>query len=131
MRATLLILAPVLLAGCAAVDGRDVSSRERDALERTLAGRVAGEAQNCVPSREGEALRAVDRRTVVYGNGRVIWVNRLDRDCPGLGPSTTLIVEPFGDRYCRLDRVRALEPGGTIPGPICPLGSFTPYRLRR
>jgi hypothetical protein len=129
MRFRLILLgAAALAAGCAATDGRETASRDREALERQLAGRVAGAPQACVTRREGESLRAIDRRTIVYDGGREIWVNRLEADCPGMRPDSILIVEPFGDRYCRLDRIRALDRGSAIPGPICPLGNWTPYR---
>jgi hypothetical protein len=127
MRSLLIIL---VLAGCAAAG--DIEDRsEARALERELATRVAGEPRECVPRTQGRSLTAADRRTIVYDDLGTLWVNRLAADCPGLRPDTTLIVETFGDRYCRNDRVRALEPGSTIPGPICLLGSFTPYRERR
>lgn len=118
------------LAGCAAA-GEVEDTREARALERQLATRVAGEPRECVPRFQGQALTAADRRTIVYEAGGDIWVNRLAADCPGLRPFGTLIVETHGDRYCRNDRIRALEPGTTIPGPICLLGTFTPYRARR
>jgi hypothetical protein len=130
MRATLTMLAPLLLAGCTAMDGADTTSREARALDRRLAERVAGEPQTCISQRQGVSLHAVDSRTIVYDDGRDIWVNRLEAACPGLRPGATLIVEPFGDRFCRNDRIRALEAGAAIPGPYCRLGSFTPYRAR-
>jgi hypothetical protein len=67
----------------------------------------------------------------VLRRGDTVWVNRLEGHCPGLRPLNTLVVEPsLGGQYCRNDRVRAIEPGSSIPGPICPLGDFTPYRRR-
>jgi hypothetical protein len=129
MRSRLVLLgAAALAAGCAATDGRDMATRDREQLERQLAGRMAGPPQACVTGRQGQALRAVDRRTIVYDGGREIWVNRLEADCPGMRPDSILIVEPSGDRYCRLDRIRPLDRAGAIPGPVCPLGNWTPYR---
>lgn len=127
MRA-LILIAPALAAGCAAAG--EPGSRDRAAFDREIAERVAGPAEACVPQRQSQSLRAVDRRTIVYEDGRVLWVNRLEANCPSLRPDSVLIVETFGDRYCRNDHVRALEPGARIPGPICRLGSFTPYRRR-
>lgn len=123
-------LPALALAGCAS-SGEIEDGREARALERQLAGRFAGEPEECVPRIQAQALHPVDRRTLVYETPGRIWVNRLDADCPSLRPDVTLIVETYGDRYCRNDRVRALEPGTTIPGPICLLGSFTPYSARR
>jgi hypothetical protein len=128
MRALFLVLA---LAGCAAAGriGDDETSESR-ALARQLAERTAGEPQQCAPRFEGQGLHAVDRRTIVYDAPGQLWVNRLEADCPSLTPDTVLVVETFGDGYCRNDRFRTLERGSSIPGPYCRLGNFTPYRRR-
>jgi hypothetical protein len=128
MRA-LILMVPALVAGCA-MAGDGPAGRERTALDRDLAERVAGPAEACLPRRQNQSLRAVDRRTIVYDDGRILWVNRLEANCSGLRLDSILIVETFADRYCRNDRIRALEPGSPISGPACRLGSFTPYRRR-
>ena len=121
MRSLALLL---LVAACAAVpEARD--SR----LARELEGRVAGEPEACVSANQSQSLQAVDRRTIVLRTSDTLWVNRLAGECPGLSPMSTLVVETFSGRYCRGDRVRGIEAGGSIPGPSCPLGDFVPYRL--
>jgi hypothetical protein len=127
MRASFLAL---LLFGCAATAPHGVS-REQSDLSSDLAGRSAGQPQICVSTVRSQNLRIVDPQTLVYGHGRTIWVNRLRDPCPGLRPFDTLIVEVRGAQYCRGDLVRGLTPGTTIPGPMCPLGDFIPYRLPR
>ena len=117
----------ILTAGCAAT-GTDVSSRDQQALAEELTGRSAGKAQACVPARQAQSLQIVDRRTIVYRDFDTVYVNRLDADCPGLRPFNTLIIEANGSQYCRGDRVRAVEPGSSIPGPFCVLRDFVPYR---
>lgn len=117
----------LLLGGCAAVEP-DGPTRDQRALAEDLATRTAGEPESCAPARQGQALRIVDERTLVLDEGRTIWVNNLRDRCPGLRPMDQLIVEVHGDRYCRGDTVRGRQPGTTIPGPICVLGDFTPYR---
>lgn len=124
MRIPLILLA---LAGCAGT-GASPTAGEGDALSRELAGRVAGEAESCVTAGQSSSLRAVDRQTLVYREGRTLWVNRLRSACPGIAPMNTLIVEVKIGRYCRGDFVRGLEPGANIPGPTCVLGDFVPYR---
>jgi hypothetical protein len=116
----------ILLAGCAAPMA---SGKEADELARELEGRVVGEPTSCIPIRQTTSLTVVDARTLAYRTGQTTWINRLDSDCPGMRPLTTLIVEAHGSQYCRGDRVRTQDPGTTIPGPICVLGDFTPYRL--
>ena len=92
-----------------------------------LVGRTAGPAQRCVPVELARPLRIVDERTVLYGSGRTIWVNRLPNACPGADRMDTLIAEPTGARYCNGDFIRLLDPATRIPGPVCVLGDFVPY----
>ena len=127
MRFTLLMLP--FLAGCVASTPSSKAGSQ-DELNRELAGRVAGDAQDCVPTAGtgSDGLRAVDAQTPTYRQGSTIWVNRMPAACPGVRPLATLVVEVRGGRYCRGDLVRGLEPGAAIPGPLCALGQFTPYR---
>ena len=118
-------LLPLLLVAtaCAAPSAR----RDAD-LSDELAGHTAGPPRDCVSASPGGSLAPRDRQTLVYRRGDTIWVNRLADACPGLDPTSRLIVEVHGSQYCRGDRIRAIEPGLAIPGPICLLGRFTPYR---
>ena len=123
------VLALLLLLGACAGPGASGTDREADALQRDIAGRTEGPPQSCIPaSSAGQNLRIANPRTLVYEQGRTVWVNRLDSDCPGMRPTDTLIVEVNGSQYCRGDRFRAASQGSTIPGPTCILGNFTPYR---
>lgn len=117
-----------LLAGCA-LGERRLSGEEE--LARELAGRLAGRPQSCIPAMADRGLVPVDRQTLVSRQGGRVWVNRLRSECPGISPHGTLVVETFSGQYCRGDRVRGLEPGGSIPGPSCVLGEFVPYTVRR
>jgi hypothetical protein len=124
------ILLAFLVVGCTAPGPLSSASSQAD-LAAELDGRVAGAPESCVSTSASQGLRVVDSRTLVHHSGRTVWVNRLAGDCPGLRPLDTVIVEVRGAQYCRGDRVRGLSPGTTIPGPVCPLGDFIPYRLPR
>lgn len=128
MRASIGILAVfALTAGCAAGDGPTTRAAQGE-LAQALAGRTPGEARHCVPILSARALRVIDAQTLLYDAGDTIWVNRLEGRCPGLRASDPLIVEPTGSQYCRGDRIRSLDPVSRIPGPICILSDFVPYR---
>ena len=129
MRALLLPLIAIAAAGCAA-SGTQSESRDQRELARELADRTPGEAKRCIPSRQNEALTIVDARTVVLRSGPTVWVNRLDGPCPGLRPMNTLLIEAHGSQYCRGDRIRGVEPGAIIGGPVCTLRDWTPYGPR-
>jgi len=121
------LLPLLLLASACAATGAGPSGGEAE-LERELAGRTAGEPRECVSASSGSNLVARGRQTLVYQRGDSIWVNRLAAACPGLDEMSQIVIEVHGSRYCRGDRFQARAPGLTLPGPICVLGSFTPYR---
>jgi hypothetical protein len=116
----------LLTAACAATDAGP-SSGEAD-LSRELAGRTAGEPRACVPTSPGTNLAARGRQALVYESGDTVWVNRLAASCPGLDEMSQIVIELHGSQYCRGDHFRARHAGQSIPGPICVLESFTPYR---
>ena len=119
----LLLLVLTGLVGCS----RPVVPPGAD-LAQTLAGRVAGRPQSCVPTQSASGLRVIDAATLGYGSGPTIYVNRLDGPCPGVRELSTIIVEVHGSDYCRGDHFRAVEPAASIPGPVCFLGDWVPYR---
>ena len=110
------------LAACAASPPGPVTAQPTE-----LAGRVAGGAQRCVLIVQGEGLRLADSHTILYGQGRTLWVNRLAPECSGLSRSDALVIEPLGSQYCRGDLVRTIDPVSRLPGPACRLGDFIPY----
>src|SRR4051812_15634238 len=120
MRGLLLI---VLLSGCSLSPH---AGESRAATE--LAGRVAGQARSCVGFSPGQGLTVLDETSVGYRSGRTLWVSRLATPCHGLDPLNTLMVEVNGSQFCRGDHVRVIEHPLTVPGPICILGDFVPYR---
>ena len=126
------LLLSFVLAGCAAATSAGREADEEAVLDRELAGRAAGEPQSCIPWRSTQSLQAAGRGRLVYRDGDTLWVNRPTVECRGLEPTDTLVVEMRGgSRYCRGDRVRAIEPGTSVAGPVCVLGDFTPYRRSR
>jgi hypothetical protein len=101
------------------------------AFERELATRTAGPPRDCVTaSPGGGGLVIVARGTIGYRDGATLWVNRLAGACAYMKPLDTLAVDARDGQICRGDHVRGLEPGRSIPGAICILGPFTPYRAQ-
>lgn len=117
----------LLTAGCAAA-GADIPTRDQQVLTKELEGYAPDAPQACVPAGQAQSLQIVDRQTLVYRDSTTIYVNRLGADCPGMRPFATLIIEADGGRYCRGDRVRAVEAGSSMAGPFCVLRDFVPYR---
>lgn len=100
-------------------------------VAQALAGRVvAGPPQTCVSQFGSDHMYALDPQTVAYGYGKTIYVNRLAAPCPAVHQLNTLISESYGGMHCRGDRIRGAEPGAIIPGPVCILQNWVPYRSR-
>jgi hypothetical protein len=119
----LVLLFAIALTGCM----RPIAPRGAG-LAHELAGYAAGAPQSCVLTFPGHSLRVIDSSTLAYGSRGTIYVNYPGGPCPALSPFNTLIVDAQPGRYCRGDRVRGLEPGAIIPGPVCILGDWVPYR---
>jgi len=97
-------------------------------LARELAGYTAGTPQSCVLNSRSDSLHAIDSSTLALGSRGTVYVNHLGGPCPAISSFNTLIVDTQTGRYCRGDRVRGLEPNSLIPGPVCILGDWVPYR---
>ena len=124
-----LILA-VALAGCtASAESQRSQAAEADRdLAKATEGRVAGKPQDCIPINRAGGPQIIDKQTLVYTDMGTVYVNRLPAACPSLDRNDTIISEVYGGNLCRNDRFRSLQPGTSIPGAYCQLGSFTPYR---
>ena len=121
------LLIPLLALAASCAGGEAEPQAGEAAAIRQLEGRIAGEPQRCVPIEQARSLTIVERGTMLYSSGRTIWLVRLRDACPSLSRFDTLVVEPMGSQYCRGDQVRSIDPGSTIPGPICVIESFVPY----
>lgn len=128
----LLLLLPLSLTSCALTPAEQslAASKEARNFAEEVAGRVPAASGTCVSTFGRENLRVVNRSTLAYGSGRTVQINTLPAPCPGLDQFNTIIIEAQGSQYCRGDRIRSIEPGGIIPGPVCHLGNWTAYTRR-
>lgn len=118
------LVAALVLAGCATHAGRD--DGDADAMAAALAGRTAGAAQRCIsPSDLGGPQIIGD--TLLYREGRRLWVSRPVDGCPSLRGDVIPIVEMQGGQLCANDRFRTIQRGSNIPGPYCRFGPFVPW----
>jgi hypothetical protein len=123
VRSKLILVATLLVAGCAAPPPG--AEQQRAPIE--LAGRRPGPPQRCVPIIQGQALRIseTNRHVLIYGYGKTVWANDLG-SCRFVSDDI-LVTEPFGSSYCQGDIVRSLDRVSRIPGATCVLGEFVPY----
>ena len=98
------------------------------ALSLTSAAQEAKEADDeplrCLSMSSIRSTKVIDDSTVLFYQGRRVFVNRLDRECLGLARSGTFTYQvQSGARYVRLcdsDSITVLETGGR--GFNCGLG---------
>ena len=121
-----------LLAACAPVDStpQPLTDKQSMVLSKQLAGKVAGEPQNCINDFNNTNLVRVSDDILIYRvSSRLVYENRLRYSCPGLARDNDIIVtEQFGSQRCKGDIFRLVDRTSGIQGPTCSLGEFVPYR---
>lgn len=127
------IAVPLMLASaCGEVDSTPVPLTDKQAslLTRELDGKVAGAPVNCISDFNADDMIRVSDNILLYRvSGRLVYKNTLRSSCPGLARDTDIVVtEQFGGQKCRGDLVRLVDRTSGIPGPVCSLGEFVPYR---
>ena len=91
-----------------------------------LVGRTPGAPTDCVRIEPNASLRLTDQHRLIYGSGATLWLNA--NECPGVSDNDILVLEPSASQHCRGDIVKTIDRISHIPGPVCVLGDFTPYR---
>lgn len=120
---TFLLVSVLLTGGCT-----NAVQNERAPLGIELAAKPIGPARACIPVSANENLAVMPDGTLGVRTGNTLWLNDTGKGCKSIRAMSTLIVERQGSEICRGDHVRAVEFSGGIPGPVCILGDFVPYR---
>jgi len=120
-----------LAAGCMASDEPvELTERAQSRLDEALAGRSAGPAVTCVPSRELRNTRTIGDGVMLFeGPGDVLWVNRPPGGCPTLAFGRAFRTTTPGSQLCRGDIVTVFDPVSGAEFAGCSLGDFVPYRV--
>ncbi len=122
----------MLISACGEVDSTPAPLTDKQAslLTRELDGKVAGAPVNCISDFNADNMIRISDDIVLYRvSGRLVYKNTLRSSCPGLARDSDIVVtEQFGGQKCRGDLVRLVDRTSGIPGPVCSLGEFVPYR---
>ena len=104
--------------------------REAVALEKALAGKVAGEPVACIAAYNSSELRALGDNVLVYrANKNLIYRNNLVGSCNGLARGDILVLtRTIPSQYCRGDMAQVVDAQIGMMRGACSLGSFVPYR---
>ncbi len=121
-----------LVAACGEIDStpQPLTDKQSERLTKELAGKVAGKPVNCISDYNSTNLIKISDDILLYRvSGNLVYENRLRSSCPGLARDNDIIVsEQFGGQKCRGDLIKLVDRTSGIPGPVCSLGEFVPYR---
>lgn len=126
----LCISATGLIAACSTAPVEPTrSARAQKELADALAGRVAGKPVNCLPSYRADNMQIIDDWTILFRDGRTIYVQNPRGGCPGIGSRRNILVNRvFGsNQLCSGDISHLLDPVSGIQGGACVFSEFVPY----
>jgi hypothetical protein len=126
-------LVATLASGCSTGPSQEVQSpRARNELAEALAGRTPGPAQRCIPNYRAGQMQVVDDSTILFRDGRTIYLQKPRGGCIGLASGRTLVTRKFGTSdVCDGDINRVVDlPSGMESG-SCVFGPFVPYTKPR
>ena len=122
--------ASAMLLSCSASSVRDTPSpRAQRDLAEALAGRTPGPATRCIPNYRSSNMQVIDDDTILFRDGRTIYLQKPRGGCSGLGNgSRTLVTRQFGtSELCDGDINRLVDLSAGIQGGACVFGPFVPY----
>lgn len=118
-----------LATSSSAIGHSERSSAASGKLAKLLAGRTAGSPVRCVPNFRNDEMRVIDDRTILFGQGKTVYLQRPAGGCPSarLG-GYSLVSRQFGsNRACQgdINEVVDLRSGVTVGS--CVFAPFVPY----
>ena len=123
-------LAAIGLAGCETADVQPTRSAEMQRVyDKSLAGKTAGKADNCLPTYRSNDMTVIDDHTLTFRDGRTTWVNNMRGSCSQLGRAGyALVSRQFGSQVCRGDIATVVDTSSGMTVGSCSYGDFVPYR---
>ena len=132
---TRFLAAVVTATGLAACAGQpmvaDRDPRGEARLAQALAGKVAGQPITCLPNYRTNQMEVIDRDTIVYRDGRTIYVQHTNGHCYPNGPrgGYYLVTRSFGSSaICRGDIAQVVDSSSRSFAGSCSFNAFIPYR---
>ena len=136
MRASLFLAAgaALLASSCSTApgpQGRSASAQRE--LDEALAGRVAGAPLRCIPSYRADQMQIIDDWTILYRDGRTVYVQTPRGGCPGIANRSNTLVVNFrgGSELCDGQINELVDLSSGIHGGACVFGPFVPYTRPR
>jgi len=101
--------------------------KDEVALERAIAGRVAGPPVACITRPRTADFQVAGRNLIFRVNARTTFVNQVSPGCEGGSPRQTLVFRSISSRLCAGEIAQSVDPLGGAAGGSCTLGQFVPY----
>jgi hypothetical protein len=130
MRGHGFVLAALILGSCSAgpIEYAPSPKAQRE-LADALAGRTPGAPLRCIPSFKADRMEVIDDYTIIYRDGRTIYLQRPPGGCMGIASGgRTLVRRTFGTTdLCEGDINHTVDLSSGIGGGSCVFGPFVPY----
>ena len=99
-------------------------------MTKALAGKVAGQPVDCLPTYRTNDMSIIDDNTILFRDGRnLVYRNDPPGGCSPMSRSGyTLLTRSSSSQTCRGDIVRVVDLTSHITVGSCSLGDFIPYR---
>ena len=122
--------AAVTVASCSTApvqQTRDPKAAEQ--LASALAGRTPGRPVSCIPNYRTDQMQVIDDWTILFRDGRTVYVQNPRGGCPGIGfGSTTLVTRLHGSpQLCSGDIQQLVDLSTGMTRGSCVFGPFVPY----
>lgn len=124
----------LLTSACSTTPAQQVQSpRAQRELADALAGRTQGAPLRCIPSYRADQMQVIDDNTILFRDGRTVYVQKPRGGCPGLASGgRTLVSRKFGTSdSCDGDINHLVDLSSGIGGGSCVYGPFVPYTKPR
>ena len=98
-------------------------------LSRALAGRVAGRPMSCIPTYRTSQMQVIDDWTILFRDGRTVYVQNPQGGCRGIGRGSTIMVSRLhgSTQLCSGDIQQLIDSSTRMPQGSCAFGPFIPY----
>ena len=126
------MLASVVVGLCACATASEPAQRSASAqrqYDSLLAGKVPGKAEKCLPTYRSNDMTIIDDDTILFRDGRTVYVNQPLGGCQSLSRSgSALVTRNIGPQLCRGDLATVVDNSSGMTLGACSLGDFVPYR---
>lgn len=123
------LCAAALAASSSAIGGSGQSPAASAKLAKSLAGRTPGAPVRCVPDFRNNDMKVIDDGTILFGQGKTVYLQKPAGGCPSLRlGGYSLVSRQFGsNRACQGDINEVVDVRSGVTVGSCVFAPFVPY----